>query len=269
MSSVKRWRMPRGTSVSEGEDGEFVLASDYDTLTAECERLRLDNLSKNGSMKAFGEQIAALQRAVKNRDKLKARAETERDAALAELAEWAPLMQRLGDENQRLRDELAALKGGQEPVMWVHPNVIGADLKINWPTAITFSNRGPCRGWTFPLYAAPPAQAIAWVPEGSRKVFICRDCDGVYSDEPVSQCDCMGREIYDEGYIVMLTAPPAQASAWPEWMASSGTFVDRLHLAGWRDHADAQHAGAAGMYDQLLAAAPTPGASDGKGGDHE
>ena len=40
MSEVKKWHMPRGTSVSEGEDGEFVLASDYDTLAAECERLR-------------------------------------------------------------------------------------------------------------------------------------------------------------------------------------------------------------------------------------
>lgn len=43
----------------------------------------------------------------------------------------------------------------------------------------------------------------------------------------------------------------------PSWMASARTFVDRLHLAGWRDHADAQHAGVAGMYDELLAAAPS------------
>lgn len=58
---------------------EVVLAGEYERLEQEFERLRLDNLSKNGSMKAFGAQIAALQRAVKNRDKLKAKAESERD----------------------------------------------------------------------------------------------------------------------------------------------------------------------------------------------
>jgi len=26
----------------------------------------------------------------------------------------------------------------------------------------------------------------------SRDAYICRYCDGVYADEPVSQCDCMG-----------------------------------------------------------------------------
>lgn len=48
----------------------------------------------------------------------------------------------------------------------------------------------------------------------------------------------------------------------PSWMASARTFVDRLHLAGWRDHADAQHAGVAGMYDELLAAAPSAGSQE-------
>ena len=65
MSSVKRWHMPRGTSVSEGEDGEFVLASDYDALTGryECN--------------------TAIMRA---RTKALDRVTAERDAALAELA---------------------------------------------------------------------------------------------------------------------------------------------------------------------------------------
>ena len=39
----------------------------------------------------------------------------------------------------------------------------------------------------------------------------------------------------------------------PEWLESSRAFADRLYAAGWRDHADAQHAGAAGMYDELIA----------------
>ena len=37
MSEVKKWHMPRGTSVSEGEYGEFVLASDYDALAGRYE----------------------------------------------------------------------------------------------------------------------------------------------------------------------------------------------------------------------------------------
>lgn len=50
----------------------------------------------------------------------------------------------------------------------------------------------------------------------------------------------------------------------PSWMASARAFVDRLHLAGWRDHADAQHAGVAGMYDELLAA-PSAGSQKEQG----
>lgn len=38
--------------------------------------------------------------------------------------------------------------------------------------------------------------------KGFRKLFICRDCEGVYADQPVTRCDCMGREIYDEFDIV-------------------------------------------------------------------
>lgn len=37
-----------------------------------------------------------------------------------------------------------------------------------------------------------------------RKVFICRDCEGVYADQAVSQCDCLGGEIYDEAEIISL-----------------------------------------------------------------
>lgn len=70
----------------EADDGTWINAADYARLEQECERLRLDNLSKNGSMKAFGAQIAALQRAVKNRDKLKDRAEQQRDIARKVLA---------------------------------------------------------------------------------------------------------------------------------------------------------------------------------------
>lgn len=76
MSDVRRY-VVRGKT-EDGAGGHFcaevVLAYDYDRLEQECERLRLDNLSKNGSIKAMGEQIAKLHRAVKNRDRMIAKA---------------------------------------------------------------------------------------------------------------------------------------------------------------------------------------------------
>ena len=57
------------------------------------------------------------------------------------------------------------------------------------------------------------------------------------------------------------SAPVQQVSV-PAWMASSRAFADRLYMAGWRDHADAQHSGVAGMYDELLSSAPAAPAAD-------
>lgn len=60
-----------------------------------------------------------------------------------------------------------------------------------------------------PPYAKPAASAqpVA-VPDGARKVFICDVCEGVYADEPVTNCDCTVSEktTFSEGYIVMLSA---------------------------------------------------------------
>ena len=63
-------------------------------------------------------------------------------------------------------------------------------------------------------------------------------------------------------YAEIVTAHRAQQVSVPTWMASSRAFADRLYMAGWRDHADAQHSGAAGMYDELLAAAQAAPAAD-------
>lgn len=62
--------------------------------------------------------------------------------------------------------------------------------------------------------------------------------------------------------VAPLYAAHAQQVSVPAWMASSRAFADRLYMAGWRDHADAQHSGVAGMYDELLAAAPAAPAAD-------
>lgn len=55
---------------------EFCVGAEFchlATAQAIIDQLEADNRSKNGSMKAFGQQIAALQRAVKNRDKMLAK----------------------------------------------------------------------------------------------------------------------------------------------------------------------------------------------------
>lgn len=74
----------------DGSDGEFrykwvaleisCVVRERDELRAELERVKADNRAKNGSMKAFGEQIARLQLAVKNRDRMLAK--TAIDASL-------------------------------------------------------------------------------------------------------------------------------------------------------------------------------------------
>lgn len=44
-----------------------------------------------------------------------------------------------------------------------------------------------------------------------RKVFICTHCDGVYADQPVTQCDCLPDEnTFTEGWICF--GAPAQAA---------------------------------------------------------
>ena len=44
-----------------------------------------------------------------------------------------------------------------------------------------------------------------------RKVFVCTHCDGVYADQPVTQCDCLPDEnTFTEGWICF--GAPAQAA---------------------------------------------------------
>ena len=47
------------------------------------------------------------------------------------------------------------------------------------------------------------------VEEVRRKAFICVHCEGVYADEPVSQCDCMQGTGHDfiEGVIIYKKKP--------------------------------------------------------------
>ena len=50
-----------------------------------------------------------------------------------------------------------------KPIGYLNPKVLGPDGKIDAPGALTYSSR-PCGGWTFPIYAAAPAQAAVGAP---------------------------------------------------------------------------------------------------------
>ena len=53
------------------------------------------------------------------------------------------------------------------------------------------------------LSAEPEAE-----PVSQRKVFICANCDCVYSDDPVSECDCaIGANVFSEAWIVTRPEP--------------------------------------------------------------
>lgn len=174
MSEVKRWAHHvtwdgelkiQATMMALRSNGEYVLASDYDALAAECELLR-------GTLAAAQRVTLAVC--------------DERDAALA---------------------ELAALKGGREAVAWRYRH----SEQERWHVGDAPKSWWECQ----PLYAAPPAQASAWVPEGWKLV-------------PVE----MTREMIDA------------ANSARGWVES-----DSLSR---------------GCYKAMLAAAPTPGSSDGK-----
>lgn len=55
--TVNRWHMPRGTSISEHEDGEFVLSTDYARLEQECERLRGLLLDAKTALDPFDDKL--------------------------------------------------------------------------------------------------------------------------------------------------------------------------------------------------------------------
>lgn len=221
----------------------LVLASDYDALAAECERLRRE--AKNDAI--------AYKAAIERQNEIR----TERDAALAELAkvaaqrdailqqarawsceaktqratvlevgdilggvpDWGPIAAGV----EAMRAELAALKGGQE----------AATNRKTWsPAANGFSclHCGTARAYHDMQTFCPTGPAFA---------------SGSSSAKPV--------------------APPAQASAWvaeitPAMIeAGANEVIAPISTAGRKAEA---------VFRAMLAAAPTPGASDGKGGDH-
>ena len=70
----------------------------------------------------------------------------------------------------------------------------------DFPAAIFDFARAALAKW------GQPAQAT-----NGRKVFVCTHCDGVYADQPVTQCDCLPDEnTFTEGWICF--GAPAQAA---------------------------------------------------------
>lgn len=53
---VKRWNAPRGTTISASDNGEYVLATDYERLEQECERVRTSLKDADAGMMLFLEQ---------------------------------------------------------------------------------------------------------------------------------------------------------------------------------------------------------------------
>ena len=79
------------------------------------------------------------------------------------------------------------------------------------------------------VQAMLPAALIA--PErvnAPRKVYICKSCEGVYADAPVSSCDCMpGKNEFYEGHVIFSTQPPSGPAHEP----LTDEQIDEIHLA--------------------------------------
>ena len=129
--------------------------------------------------------------------------------------------------------ELAALKGGHEVAQYQY--LSRGETARWWNIEESDAAQAKAEGFEVrELFASPPAQASAWVPASERLP------DGW----SVRECCDMEADIY--GLIVSsprVDGVSASNSVWP-------TDTDPAHLLLWH----------------LLAAAPTPGASDGKGG---
>ena len=171
MSTIKRWNAPKGATIQEAADGEFVLASDFEAEIAKRDetiaQLEADNRSKNGSMKVFGTQIAGLQKAVRNRERLVGL----RDARIVKLEsryqrdvyglnnEGDPIggdpAGGYANDNARLRTELAAIKA-QEPVAYIP---VDRETGEEWHPVLKKGSGNICD--YKPLYAAPVSEAKA------------------------------------------------------------------------------------------------------------
>jgi hypothetical protein len=123
---------------------------------------------------------------------------------------------------QRMLDAMLAAAPAQpaaepaKPIGYLNPKVLGPDGKIDAPGALTYSSR-PCGGWTFPIYAAAPAQPAAQV----------------MGDTP-PPCD---QELFDQGVSVgLFDIPKWTAEALCRGIAAATEARVDWHYIGGRVH---------------------------------
>lgn len=180
----------------------------------------------DGLLAKIGQTIDLLQEAARNRADLAAECERLREETAVLVGEIAEIEVR----RDAALAELAALKGGREAVAWA-----------------------VCRehGKVDALIAAYASESAAKAHVNS---YATKGCSGLH-------------------VTPLYTAPPAQASAWPEgWKLVPVEPTHEMEVAGCEGYMRADgnfimHNSSMGhAYAAMLAAAPTPGASDGKGG---
>lgn len=180
---------------------------------------------KNDYMDAGQETYRALQNEIREREAEIARLDglvssrtTERDAALAEIAQLEKKLAMALDaaskgdaarhaacgmemEIQELKAKLAELEK-QEPLLHINPLVVDELLgrAKRSPGGLTWS-KGRCGSWTLPLYAAPVAQAQHSVPDGYRLIRL-EHFAAIKAQLNPEQVDAYrGRNIYDEDKV--------------------------------------------------------------------
>lgn len=137
----------------------------------------------------------------------------ERDAALAELATVKKVAYgnlELLDETELLKAELAALKGGQEPVAMLRYARGVPGFENEMPHVVSCND---LPDGLYPVYLAPPAQASAWVEATEAMVMaargVCVSFRGHYGEHNDYLDDCTARQILR---AAMLAAPTPGAS---------------------------------------------------------
>lgn len=207
------------------DTGTAYSASDYDALAAECERLRKMIDVANSFQDAL---------------------ESQRDAALAELAALKPFCEYCGGNDEFPQDhcmdctrpagDVAALKGGQKAVAWVlfRDGEVCYETDDNIVISNTPGDESDRDKW-LPVFTAPPARASAWVPVS----------ESLPADRRDVMLYCADTKEHFVGF--------SKGGGLFQFAQDGNGLSIVCRPSHWRYIEDSE--------------APTPGASDGKGGD--
>lgn len=230
MSEVQKYEPSQSLAgvMCKSEEGSWVDASDYDALAAECERWKT-RCQYNADT---AHSVAA-----------------ERDAALA---------------------ELAALKGGQDDAdlaqrMKAAGMLSVAELMAGQPLDGFQRHAGVHDLATF-------AQWLEMRRTECLKMHARFQLEGREDDDELYEWVIAHSAVFNEAHInfkAAIAAPPAQASAWvPDgWKLVPVQMTESMLDAAWCACSGLDDGDIRDMWRAMLAAAPIPGASDGKGGE--